>query len=148
VLSEDRLELRFHRRRDPRDAEILGRSKTEVARVNRSYFTKGRLHHPSILVDNTATQNVKTIEPVAIGAFVPTDRILNRGKMVSTGSLKCDARAFLYLALEPLHSAILDGVFQSSMLAVGAVSEVPLRGQDGIADFINLVGSNKTQHIG
>jgi hypothetical protein len=87
VLSEDRLDLRFHRRRVPRDAEILGRSKTEVARVNRSYFTKGRLHHPSILVDNTATQNVKTIEPVAIGAFVPTDRILNRGKMVSTGNI-------------------------------------------------------------
>ena len=34
------------------------------------------------------------------------------------------------------------------MLAVGAVSKIPLRSQDRIADFVDLVGCNETQHIG
>ena len=68
--------------------------------------------------------------------------------MEVAGRSKDDARAFLDLAFEPRNAAILDGVFQTRMLAVRAVAEVTLGGKDGLSNLVDLVGRDEAQNIG
>ena len=148
VLGEDRFDDRLLCSSDAGYREVLRRSEAEVAGVDFSDFAQGGFHRPAFLVDNPSAENVQTVEPGAVGAFMPTEGILNRGEMEVAGRTKDNARAFLDLAFEPRNAAILNGVFQTRMLAVCAVAEVTLGGEDGLANFIDLVGSDESQNIG
>ena len=148
MLGEDRFDDGLLRGGDTGDGEVLGRSEAEVAGVNFGNFPEGGFHRPAFLIDDSSAENVEAIEPSAIGALVPTERILNRCEMEVAGRTKSNARAFLDLAFEPHNAAILDGVFQTRMLAVRAVSEVTLGGEDGLSNLVDLIGRDEAQNIG
>jgi len=148
VLGEDRLDEGLLRGGDAGDGEVLRRSEAEVTGVNFSDFAESSFHRPAFLVDDASAKNVQAVEPSAIGALVPTEGILNRGEMEVAGRTKDNARALLDLAFEPHNAAILDGVFQTRMLAVRAVAEVSLGGENDLSNFVDLVGSDEAQNIG
>ena len=148
VLGEDRLDARLHLGRDAADAEVLGRREAEVAGVDFGDFAKGGFHRPALAVHNASAEDMEAVEPISIGAFVPTEGILDGGEMNRTRRREGDARAFLDLAFEPLDAAILDRVFQAGVLAVCAVAEVALRGENGLADFVHQIGRDEAERVG
>ena len=57
---------------------------------------------------------------------MPAKGIFDRGELEGACRLEWEADALLHLAAEPLDAAVLDGVLESGMLAVGAVAEIAL----------------------
>ena len=91
---------------------------------------------------------MKAVEPRAIRAFVPTVGIFDRGEFKGAGRGERDAGALLHFGLEPRDSLVSDGVFQSGMPAIGAVSVVPLGCEDGLSDLIHFVCRDEAKEIG
>ena len=90
---------------------------------------------------------MKAVKGGAVGTFVPAVGILDRGECIGAGRLKLQAGSLFHLGSEPVDAAILDGVLQARMLAVGAVAEVALCCQHGLADGIHFVRGYESQDI-
>ena len=84
--------------------------------------------------------------PLAVGAFHPAIAVAVVLKAVRTLRLELPAEPILQLFLEPIHAAIENGVFQPSVLAIGAVAEVALRGEDLLGHVQHLIGQAEAQH--
>ncbi len=85
---------------------------------------------------------------LAIGAFDPAVAVTIVGKSERAGGLKLVAEAGLDLAAEPVEAAILDGVFEAGVLALGAVAKIALDEDDLLGDVHGLAGRAKTEDIG
>src|SRR5690606_32119869 len=74
--------------------------------------------------------------------------ILDGGEFERPRGRQRDAGALLDLALEPGDAAILDRVLEAGVPAIRAITVVALRGDDGGADRIDLIGRDEANDIG
>ena len=147
MLGEDGLDLGLRRRRDTRDGDILRGREAEIPRVNRRDLAQRRLHRPARAVNDAAGKQMQAIEPGAVRVLHPTVLVLNRGKYHRTRGRKGDAAALLDLGLEPLDTAVSDGVFETRVLAVGAVAMVALGCEHRVRDGVDLLASDEAERI-
>ena len=74
--------------------------------------------------------------------------VFNRCEMKRACRREGDAGTLFDLGLEPCHAAILNGIFEAGMFAIGTVAIIALRGERRFADGVDLVGGNEAEQIG
>src|SRR5438477_5679573 len=75
-------------------------------------------------VPDAAVLDKESQEIFAICLLMPTQQVALFGKKEGTRRGKLDAGALLNFNSEPVHSALFQDIFESRVLAVGAVAEI------------------------
>src|SRR3546814_15397167 len=79
--------------------------------------------------------------PISVFAFFPAVAVAVRVEMIRSGGLQREAYPLFKLRLEPVQTAMIDGVFQACMLALGAIAVVTLQGDYTFGDLNQLLRS-------
>ena len=69
-------------------------------------------------------------------------------KVNGFGAAELHARALLHLGAERIEPAVLDGVFQPRVLAIGAVAPVALHGDDRLGHGDRVARLAEAHHVG
>src|SRR3546814_16758 len=81
--------------------------------------------------------------PISVFAFFPAVAVAVQVEMIRSGGLQREAYPLFKLRLEPVQTAMIDGVFQACMLALGAIAVVTLQGDYTFGDLNQLLGRHK-----
>src|SRR6478672_12949672 len=85
--------------------------------------------------------------PAAIVALRPAVLVASRCKRERFCRGELDAGPTLDFSAEGVEAAVLDGVFESRVLAVLAVAPIALDGDDGFRHFYGIASGAKTHHV-
>ena len=136
VLRHQCVHLGLLARSDIGELQILVCRQAQFAQAQFSISTQTR--HPLRCgpIDNTSTGDAQRQVQAPILAGFPAKAVTTGGE---TEGLRCrqgTTETPEQLFLEPRHATVLNGVFQPSMLAVGAVTEITLRGHHRRRHFV------------
>ena len=130
------------------DDQILVRGDAEIADAQLGDLPQRRhliLSDTTIL--NTAVLHVQGEMRPAVAALDPAVAIAHRGEHKRFRLPERDPRATRDFGAKIVQPAILDGVFEACMLAVGAVAPVALRGDDRFGHRDGLIRGAETEHV-
>ena len=99
-------------------------------------------------VDDATRRDAQGQVPAPVLAFDPAEAIAVVVEREGARGLQREPGAPLHFGLEPVEPAIVDGVFQACALALGAIAEIALRGDDGGGDIEQLLGRDEADHVG
>src|SRR5262245_30384213 len=81
----------------------------------------------------------QTEKPRSVHGFVPVQQIRHGCKFVRLDGSEFDTRAPLDFGACPIYPLLLDDIFESRMLAVGAVAKITMNRHHSLGDFDELV---------
>src|SRR3546814_7920531 len=81
--------------------------------------------------------------PISVFAFFPAVSVAFQVEMIRSGGLQLESYPLFKLRLEPVQTAMIDGVFQACMLALGAIAVVTLQVDYTFGDLNQLLGRHK-----
>lgn len=98
-------------------------------------------------VFDATAEDVQAVNPIAVSAFVPAVRILDRRKRRLPSRTNGNSRTTFALSFEPLDPTILDGIFESGVPAIRAITVIALCGNHGLSDQIHLVACDEPHQV-
>lgn len=148
VLVEERLNGRLLLGRSVGDDEVLVGGEAEGTLVDLGDLAKSRLEGLSGLVGNATVLDEGGEVAPAVRSSLPSERVDVRSELEVALGLELVTETLLDLRLEVLDAHAVDGVLDTSVLAVHAVTVVALGGEDGLGDLETLVGRAETDDVG
>ena len=148
VLRQERFDARLLFGGDAADDEILIGGEAEVAGVDFGDFAQSGFGREVVGVAQAAVLDEERVVPASVGAFGPTIAIAGAGEFEGAGFAEFPAEAGFEFGFEPVDTAVLDGVFEAGVFAVGAVAEIALDGDDGLRDLDDFFAREVADDIG
>ena len=148
VLGQQCLDVRLLLLGHAADDQILVRGETEIAGVDLGDFAQAGLRRLFLGIAQAAVLDEKGVMPVAVGAFGPAVAVAGTGEFERARLAELPTETGFEFVFEPVHSAVLDGVFEARVLAVGAVAEIALHGENFFRHFDDFFAGKVTDHVG
>ncbi len=130
------------------DDQVLVRRQAELAAMHARDRTQAAEVQCAAAIGHAAGGNVQGEMPAAVFAFHPTIAVTAVVEQERAGRGQREAGAAFDFGLEPVETAVVDGVLQPPALAHFAVAEIALRGQHGFGHLQHLLRGDESDDVG